>query len=100
LAPVFPLPPFGSNGLVGNHNFAAMTRRVEAVQPLRQGGLGLDDRGNHDLAIADGNAYPLVDVQVGFARDGSRQADAEIVAPLLDIENGFGHGEFLKDGDV
>jgi hypothetical protein len=93
---VFPLPPFGSNGLVGSHGFTAVTRWVEVGQPLFQRELGIGDRGNHDLSISDGNAHPLIDVQMCFARDGGRQADAEIVAPLLDAENDFGHDGLLK----
>ena len=46
---------------------------------------------NHYLTTFDRNTNPLIDVQMRRTGDCRRQSDTEIVAPLLNIKNDFGH---------
>jgi len=45
----------------------------------------------HYFVPFDLNAYLLIGAQMCLTGDCSGQSDAEIVAPLLDIEDSFGH---------
>jgi len=68
-----------------------MARWIETSQPLLQGEMHAGDRGDHDLAALYRNTNPLIDAQMRLARDRCGQSNTEIIAPLLNIENGFGH---------
>src|SRR5450755_2019680 len=84
------LPPFGAGEWSG-HRLATVTSRVEQRQSLLQGERGLGDWRDDDLATFHRHADALIDAEVGGPRDGGREAHAEVVAPLLEVEDGFGH---------
>jgi hypothetical protein len=90
------LPPFCPNGFACHHDFAPVTRWVKASQSLLQGEMYFGDWRDHYLTAFDRNTNPLIDVQMRLTGDCRRQSDTEIVAPLLNIKNGFGHDSLLK----
>jgi len=68
-----------------------MARGIKSRQPLCQseGNIGERRYGNFPFAYRNTNA--LVNVQMRLARNRGGQAHTQIITPLLDIENGFGH---------
>ena len=60
-------------------------------QALFQGKPRIINRRDDDVIAFNRYAHALIDMQVRFPRHRSRQANTQIVTPLLDIQNGFGH---------
>ncbi len=85
-------PPFGPKSFVCHH-FAAVSAWVEHCQTLlkTQGRIGY--RGYDNTPILDGNAHTLIGMQTGSAGHRRRKTDTQIVTPLLDVENRFGHNK-------
>jgi hypothetical protein len=90
------LPTLRPKAFACGHDFAAVAFWIETRQSLLQRQMHIGDRPDHNLTAFDRNANALVGMQMRFAGDGRGQSDAEIVAPLLDIENRFGHFGLLK----
>jgi len=92
---VLPLPPFCPDGVACHHDFTSVTRWVKTSQSLCQSEMYIGDRRDHYLASLDRNTNSLVDVQMRLTGDCSGQPNTEIIAPPLDIKNGFGHDQLL-----
>ena len=86
----FSLPPLGADTPAG-HGFTAVARRIEKREPLLKGERRIGNGSYDHLPAFYRHTNPLVNVQMRLAGNGCGQADTQIVAPLLDIENGLGH---------
>lgn len=94
------LPSFCPNGFACHHDFAPVTRWVETSQSLLQGEMYIGDWRDHYLTTFDRNTNTLIGVQMRLTGDCRRQSNAEIIAPPLNIKNGFSHDSHLKKRDV
>ncbi len=85
-------PAFGAERFA-RHRLATMPERIKLGQPLleTQGHIGY--RGDDDTPVLDRYAYPLIGMQTRSARHRDRKADTQIVAPSLDVQDRFSHGE-------
>lgn len=72
------------------HRLAAVARRVEVRQTLRQREAGAFNGLDDHPVLIDFDPDPLVDKKMGHARQGWRLANPKIGSPLLDVRNRLG----------
>ncbi|KAF0161999.1 MAG: hypothetical protein FD157_4012 [Rhodocyclaceae bacterium] len=89
------LLPLGTDALAG-HRFTAMACGIEERQPLLKAERRIGNRSNDYESTFYRHTNPLINTKMRFPRDCRRQTNTQIVAPLLDIENGHGHNLLRK----
>jgi hypothetical protein len=75
------------------HRLTAMARRIEGRQALFKSEMDISQGRNQDLITVNRNPNPLINAQMRRTSNRRRQANTQVITPLLDIENCFCHGD-------
>ena len=92
---VFYLPPLGTNAPT-DHGFTTMSCRVETSKPLFQCMWSIGYRRDNHLPAFHRDPNPLVDAEISLTGDSCGYTDTQIIAPLLDVEDGLCHDLHLE----
>jgi hypothetical protein len=65
--------------------------RIKASQALLQGKPRIVDWRDDNMIAFNRHAHALIDMEVRYPRHRGRQANTQIVAPLFDAQDSFGH---------